>query len=160
LISLGVLKLSRGQRPIVLRRRAPGSLLRLPGLLMASFARQPPLLRSGLLGLSTTLLPCGWLYAFAAAAAGTASVTTGAAMMSAFWLGSLPVMLGVGVSFQALSRRFRKHVPRLSAALLIAVGMLTLLTRLNLPAFAAGDASECSCHRKAQGPDAARVEPK
>jgi len=160
LVSLGVFKLTRGQKLIELKRRAPRSLFGFPVRLMASFARQPPLLRSGLLGLSSTLLPCGWLYAFAAAAAGTASVANGAAMMSAFWLGSLPVMLGVGVSFQALSQRFRKHVPRLSAALLVAVGILTLLTRLNLPAFAAGGASECSCHRKAHGPDAARVEPK
>jgi len=34
---------------------------------------QPPLARAALLGLSSALLPCGWLYAFAVLAAGTGS---------------------------------------------------------------------------------------
>ena len=92
--------------------------------------------RAGVLGLSSTLLPCGWLYAFAAFAAGSGSAASGAFVMSAFWLGSLPVMLGVGFSLQSLTAGFKSQLPRLRALLVLSVGVFTLLTRIQIPAFA------------------------
>jgi len=148
LVSWGVFSLLRTSRLIQLKRSAPRSLLGFPVRLMASFAEQPPVLRSGLLGLCSALLPCGWLYAFAAGAAGTASAMSGAALMAALWLGTLPMLLGVGVSLQALSGRLRRHVPRIGAAALVLVGLLTLFGRLEMPTFAADpDPRDPPCHR-------------
>jgi sulfite exporter TauE/SafE len=129
--------------------------------LFASFAQKPALVRAGLLGLSTTLLPCGWLYAFVAFAATTRGAAQGAWLMSAFWLGSLPMMLGVGWSLQGVARRLQSRLPRLRSALVLAVGVVTLLLRFQMPALAAtghaasttaGSAlprsADCPCHAK------------
>jgi uncharacterized protein len=136
------------------------------GTLLATFRAKPPVVRALVLGLSTTLLPCGWLYAFAAFAAGTGSPSSGAALMGAFWIGSLPVMLGVGVSLQALTRRLTPYLPKLRSVLVLAVGIFTLLSRLQMPAFAASSPSvlrtgtagaplptkaDCPCHSRTKG---------
>jgi sulfite exporter TauE/SafE len=104
------------------------------------FRAQPAVLRALLLGLATTLLPCGWLYAFVALAAGTGGALAGAALMSAFWLGSLPILLGLGVSLQGAARRFARTLPRLRPLLLFGAGAFTLLSRLDAPALAATSA--------------------
>jgi hypothetical protein len=121
--------------------------------------------RALVLGLSSTLLPCGWLYAFAALAAGTGGALAGAWLMSAFWLGSLPVMLGVGVSLQTVFRRFARPLARLRPVLVIGVGAITLVSRLQMPAFAATtaaprpqasslpNAADCPCHRARHAAD-------
>src|SRR5690606_18807129 len=59
--------------------------------------------RAALLGVSTGLLPCGWLYAFALSAAATGSARDGALVMAAFWLGSVPALVGVGAIVARLS---------------------------------------------------------
>ncbi|HEX6273122.1 MAG TPA: sulfite exporter TauE/SafE family protein, partial [Polyangiaceae bacterium] len=64
LVLSGASALVARQGLVKLRRRAPSRLGTLLGRALASFARFPPLRRAGLLGLSTTLVPCGWLYAF------------------------------------------------------------------------------------------------
>ncbi len=127
--------------------------------LFQRFRSKPPHVRALVLGLSSTLLPCGWLYAFAALAASTGGALDGAWLMAAFWLGSLPIMLGVGVSVQTIFRRFARPLARLRPALVIGVGAIALLSRLPLPAFAASapgstpqasspqNADDCPCHR-------------
>ena len=57
---------------------------------------RPPLHAAAILGLSSTLLPCGFLYAFYVAAAATGAAATGALVMAAFWLGTVPLLLGFG----------------------------------------------------------------
>lgn len=130
---------------------------------LASVRRLPSAWRGLVLGLATTLLPCGWLYAFAVTAAGTASPVQGALLMVAFWSGNLPVLLGLGVALSALVGRVRRLVPILSAAVIFAVGLFTVTARANLPAFAAAAVTHCNlpalaplpapadcpCHRKA-----------
>ncbi|MCA9786726.1 MAG: sulfite exporter TauE/SafE family protein, partial [Candidatus Cloacimonetes bacterium] len=49
--------------------------------LFQNLQNKPPLWRAGMLGLASTLLPCGWLYAFAITAAGTGSPWQGALVM-------------------------------------------------------------------------------
>ena len=129
---------------------------------LASLRRLPAAWRGLLLGLATTLLPCGWLYAFAVMAAGTASPLQGALLMAAFWTGNWPVLLGLGVALSAAVGRVRRHVPLLSAAVIFSVGLFTVTARANLPAFAAAAVSrchlphtvalpkpgDCPCHRK------------
>jgi sulfite exporter TauE/SafE len=115
---------------------------------LSKLAAKPPLGRAALFGMASALLPCGWLYAFAVAAAGTGSASSGALVMAAFWSGTLPLLLGLGVGVQALAPRLRRHVPVLSAAALLVLGLSAVLGRWNLPALAAQasrDAPEC-CH--------------
>ena len=128
---------------------------------LAALRRLPASWRGFVLGLATTLLPCGWLYAFAVTAAGTASPLHGALLMAAFWSGNLPILLGLGAAFGAAIGPLRRHVPLLSAAVIFGVGLFTVSARANLPAFAANALSHrqtaltaptpgaCPCHRKA-----------
>lgn len=90
------------------------------------------------LGLATSLMPCGWLYVFAVAAAGTASPLWGAATMAAFWLGTLPALTLFGAVLGRLSRRARAVLPVVSALLILGVGVFTLVLRapIELPAVA------------------------
>lgn len=100
-------------------------------------AALPPLSRAWTIGLITTLLPCGWLYAFVVTAAGTASPVQGAAVMAVFWAGTLPMMVGLGLGLQKLAGPLRRHVPALTSIALVAVGLYTLVVRLSVPAGAA-----------------------
>lgn len=93
-----------------------------------------PTRRALMIGLLTTLLPCGWLYAFAAVAAGTASPWWGALTMAVFWLGTLPVMVSLGLGLQQLTGAVGKRLPMATALLLIAVGLWSLLGRVALDA--------------------------
>jgi hypothetical protein len=129
--------------------------------LVQRLRRRPPLLRAGLLGLCSGLLPCGWLYAFVVTAAGTASPLTGAAVMAAFWLGNMPILLGVGFGVQTIAKGVRRHIRTLQATALIVVGMIGLVSRVNMPAMAlqkvssaleldAAEAQQPPCHRPNQ----------
>ena len=85
--------------------------------------RWKPVHRALLTGLLTTLLPCGWLYAFAITASGTGSPLWGAVTMAAFWFGTLPIMLSLGLSFQVFTGPLRKRLPLVTSLLLVAVGL-------------------------------------
>jgi uncharacterized protein len=114
---------------------------------LGAVRRLPAGWRGLVLGLATTLLPCGWLYAFAVSASGTASPVQGALLMAAFWTGNLPVLLGLGVALGAVVGRLRRHVPILSAGVIFCVGLFTVTARANLPAFAAAAVSHCKLSR-------------
>jgi len=89
----------------------------------------PPVSRALVIGLLTTMLPCGWLYAFAAVAAGTASPLLGGLTMAVFWLGTLPVMVAMGVGVQQLTGALGRKLPHVTAVVLILVGLWTLAGR-------------------------------
>lgn len=90
---------------------------------------KPPATRAWLTGVLTGLLPCGWLWAFVVAAAGTGNPLEGGATMAAFWLGTVPAMLGVLTIGGALIAKLRARIPVITAATLIAVGLGTLALR-------------------------------
>jgi hypothetical protein len=92
-------------------------------------ANTPPVLRAGAVGLLSGLLPCGWLWAFLVAAAGTGSAAGGAAVMGAFWLGTVPALLAVGLGAQLLAAPLRRHVPAVTAVLLVALGIFAIVSR-------------------------------
>ncbi|MCP4092642.1 MAG: sulfite exporter TauE/SafE family protein [Planctomycetes bacterium] len=98
---------------------------------------QGPKVRALMVGLLTTLLPCGWLYMFAGTAAGTGSVWLGALTMAVFWLGTVPVLAAIGVGVQRLAGPVQKHVPMFSALLLVVIGLLAVFGRLDVPSFQA-----------------------
>lgn len=111
----------------------------LPGFLVKTVAvgqglamAMRPVPRALTIGLLTTLLPCGWLYAYAAVAAGTASPVYGALTMMAFWLGTLPALVAVGAGIQSLAGVLGKHLPTATAILIVIVGLFTVMHRLEL----------------------------
>jgi uncharacterized protein len=116
----------------------------------AAFA-MPPDARALVVGMLTTLLPCGWLYAFAVVAAGTARPELGALTMAVFWAGTLPVMVSLGAGLAALTGRLRRRVPILTSAALIVVGTRTAVERLALPSFAGATPPSSSARDAALG---------
>jgi uncharacterized protein len=92
-------------------------------------------------GLLTTLLPCGWLYAFVLVAAGTGHVLAGMLVMAIFWLGTLPMLVAVGAGAAALTGPLKARLPVLTMVLLLAMGIFTALGRVTMPAAAMVHAS-------------------
>jgi sulfite exporter TauE/SafE len=111
----------------------PGFVLRFSTRVNRLVRERPPVARALLLGLFSTLLPCGWLYAFAVLAAGTGGPWSGMLVMTAFWAGTVPVMLGLGLSLQWLTAPLRRRLPVVTAVVLIVVGLLWLVGRATMP---------------------------
>ena len=80
-----------------------------------------------ILGFVWGLMPCGFLYAAQIKAAETGNIWLGAATMAAFGVGTLPTMLGVGISTSLVSKDRRSQLFRLAGWVTITVGVLTLL---------------------------------
>ncbi len=122
--------------------RPPAWLQRLIGAGQRRAMRLGPTPRALVIGLLTTLLPCGWLYAFAVTAAGTASPLWGGLTMAAFWAGTLPVLVALGFGVQKASGFLGARLPTLTAIALVIVGLLTVTARLQVDASAfAGSAA-------------------
>jgi sulfite exporter TauE/SafE len=105
---------------------------RISALLRRGFSlvgNKPPVIRAAAVGLLSGLLPCGWLWAFVVTAAGTGSSTGGAAVMAAFWAGTVPALLAVGLGTQMVSAPLRRRVPVVTAVLLVALGLFAILGR-------------------------------
>ena len=132
MIGFGVVTLLRlrGVRLSVLR--PPAGLARFVGAGQRFAMGFRPLPRATLIGLLTTLLPCGWLWAFAITAAGTGSAAWGAATMAVFWLGTLPVLVTLGLGVQKLSGALGPRLPAMTAVALVVVGLLTVIGRLGV----------------------------
>lgn len=92
----------------------------------------PPVRRALVIGLMTTLLPCGWLYAFVAASAGTGGAATGALTMAVFWVGTLPILVGVGAGVRAISGPLGARLPVVMPLLVIGAGLFTIFSRLGV----------------------------
>lgn len=80
-----------------------------------------------LLGLVWGLVPCGFLYAAQLKAAETGNLWQGAATMLAFGVGTLPIMLGVGISASRVSADRRSQLFRLGGWVTLTIGIITLL---------------------------------
>jgi sulfite exporter TauE/SafE len=82
------------------------------------------------LGLANGLLPCGPIYAMGLLAATSGDPFKGAGLMLIFGLGTLPAMLGVGLSVSQLSLRIRSGLYRMAALLVVLVGVQLALRGL------------------------------
>lgn len=85
-----------------------------------------------ILGLCSTLLPCAWLYGYAAIAAATGSPLSGAIVMMVFWLGTLPLLGVFAATSGRLVRLVGARAPLLASALLILAGVFSLLGHFDL----------------------------
>lgn len=123
---------------IALPWRGASRLLRSPlGPILSRFRNRPPVVRAGATGMLTTLLPCGWLYAFVAVAAGSGSARLGSATMLFFWLGTLPALSVLGALTQRLAVRYGQRLPIAMASVVVVLGVLTIMGRIGLVPFVA-----------------------
>ncbi|MBK7536914.1 MAG: sulfite exporter TauE/SafE family protein [Myxococcales bacterium] len=104
---------------------------------------RPPARRALGLGLLNAVLPCGWLWAFVALAAGTGSALLGASTMLAFWLGTMPALLGATALATPLLARVRSRWPLVTAALVMSLAGAALLLRWPLLTPTEGQAPTC-----------------
>ncbi len=96
---------------------------------------QPPALRALVVGLLTTLLPCGFLYAYVAVAAGTGAPLRGAIAMAAFWAGTLPMMAGLGLAAGRALGPLARRLPVVTASALVVIGLFTVVGKFHPPDF-------------------------
>lgn len=126
MIGLGVLEIAR---TFVSRRRAPRPSRSAFSTVLVRIRPKRAANRAWLIGTLTGLLPCGWLWAFVITASGTASLLGGALVMAAFWLGTVPAMVGLLRITGPLFDRVRARMPAVTAVALIVVGLGTLALR-------------------------------
>lgn len=88
--------------------------------------------RGAATGLLTTLLPCGWLYAFVATAGGTGNVRDAVLVMLFFWLGTLPMMAALGAGAQRLFGSFQRRLPIVAAGVAVVVGLLSIAGKMSV----------------------------
>ncbi|MCU0874601.1 MAG: sulfite exporter TauE/SafE family protein [Pirellulaceae bacterium] len=134
MIAVGVLALLRYRGVALPHLGLPAFLQRLVVVGQRTAVGLRPLPRALTIGLLTALLPCGWLYAFAIIAAGAGSAAWGAAVMAAFWAGTVPVLVSLGVGVQALTGAVGRRLPLATALILVALGLYTVGDRLLVPA--------------------------
>lgn len=96
------------------------------------------------LGLLHAVLPCGWLWAFVALALGTGSAAMGAATLLAFWLGTVPALLGATALAAPLLARVRARWPYVTALLVLGLAGTALLLRV--PMLTPKPTGAPSCH--------------
>jgi hypothetical protein len=133
MILFGVVTLLRLSGRQIRRIRVPGFLQKFVERSQRAAFGLSPMRRAVMIGLLTTLLPCGWLYLFAFVAAGTGSPIWGAATMLAFWVGTLPVMVSLGTGIQMLSGPLHARMPMITATLIVIVGVYTAMGRFQAP---------------------------
>jgi hypothetical protein len=117
LVALGV-RVPRGTAPRALQAMLTSALVRFRG--------RSATVRGAATGLLTTLLPCGWLYVFVATAGGTGRVADATLVMFFFWLGTLPMMVTVGLGAQRLFGSFQRRLPLVSAGAAVVLGLLSM----------------------------------
>lgn len=99
-----------------------------------------------LLGVSASLLPCGFLWSFALAAAATGTMPTALATMFGFWLGTAPGLLAAGWLAGRLGQGRGPRARRWVGVALIGFGVLGVWSRWGRdPGPSASDEPAC-CH--------------
>jgi sulfite exporter TauE/SafE len=132
LVIWGVGEVVRARGGMRHRVRVPAPWQRAMGSVVLRVQARSQMTRATVTGLVTTLLPCGWMWAFAAVAGGTGSRAGATLVMTAFWAGTLPVMLAMGAGAQRLTGRLRTHLPVVSAAAIVILGLASIALHLGL----------------------------
>lgn len=134
MVAFGVIAFLRHSGMRIARWPVPRALVRVAQAGHERALTLSPVWRAACVGLLTTLLPCGWLYAFVITSAGTGHPLYGAATMAVFWLGTLPIMAAIGLGAQALAGPLRRHLPLATSLALVGVGLWTVIGRIGAPA--------------------------
>lgn len=128
LIWFGLSQISPGLLPHLpfLHPLASGSLHQRLSSAMVKLSLQSRWWTPFLLGAVWGLIPCGFLYTAQIKAAETGNLWAGGATMLAFGLGTIPVMIGVGVSTALVSADRRSQLYRIGGWITLIIGILTL----------------------------------
>ncbi len=97
--------------------------------LRRSYSKGPVWLGSFLWGLTSTLLPCGWLYVFVLASAAAPNAVMTVAMMTAFWFGTLPLLSVAAWSWSSISPSWQVLAQPFAAGCIISFGAFILVQR-------------------------------
>ena len=108
---------------------AAGAVARLVRGGLARVGGRPPVVRALAVGLLSGALPCGWLWVFLVTAAGTGGPLAGMAVMTAFWAGTVPALVALGLGAQLAAAPLRRHAPSLTAVLMVVLGILAIVSR-------------------------------
>ncbi len=81
---------------------------------------------AGLIGMFSTLLPCGFLYAFALTAGASGHPLEALKIMFAFWLGTMPALVSMGFLTRYCSKKFLTGLQKLVPVFLILFGILAI----------------------------------
>ncbi len=133
MIGFGIITLARLRGVSIAHVKVPAPLRRGVERAQRAAFSLTPFKRALSIGLLTTLLPCGWLYAYAFIAAGTASPVWGGLTMIIFWAGTLPVMVSLGAGLQFLTGRLNRKLPYITAGAVVVVGLMTATGRIQAP---------------------------
>ena len=82
-----------------------------------------------LIGLSSALLPCGWLHTFILAAVATQSPTQGALLLFFFWMGTVPALITSHVVMQKMTAPIARYSSKILAVILLVTGISTLAVK-------------------------------
>jgi len=129
MVAWGILALLRIGGVKIFRHRSESTISKWLGRGISLVGKRPPIIRAVVVGLLSGVLPCGWLWAFVVTAAGTGSALGGVAVMAAFWAGTVPVLLALGLGAQVLAVPLRKHIPAVTAVILVALGLYAIIAR-------------------------------
>ena len=100
-----------------------------------------------LLGIVSTLLPCGWLYGYVAVAAATGSIWRSVLVMLFFWIGTIPLLLGIGFGVHKALPFGQRSFPRLAGILLVLAGAYSLSNHLQAVSHDSGShGGGCAMH--------------
>lgn len=113
-----------------IRVRIPAWWQRRIGAILARLERRGRTMRGLVTGALTGLLPCGWLWAFVAIAAGTGNPLQGMAVMALLWLGAVPALVAVAAGLARLTGPWQRRLPAASAMLVMLLGLVALAAHL------------------------------
>jgi sulfite exporter TauE/SafE len=133
MIAVGLIAILRYSGVRLPHVKAPGMLQRVVVLGQRAAIGLKPFPRALTIGLLSALLPCGWLYAFAIIATGAGGALWGAAVMAAFWLGTVPVLASLGIGVQAFSGTLGRRIPLITAVAIVVLGLFTVAGRFAIP---------------------------
>ncbi|MFO0950298.1 MAG: heavy metal translocating P-type ATPase [Isosphaeraceae bacterium] len=123
----------------------------LAGSFVGPFFTSPRCRDVFLAGVLNGLLPCGLVYGYLALASSTASLPWGVATMTAFGLGTVPLMVVTGLGASALAPLTRRRVFRFAGACVLVTGILAVDRGVRF--WHSGDPASCpGCHPSASGP--------
>lgn len=105
---------------------------RMPKFLVNKFKKSDSRKGPLYIGLLNGLMPCGPLQAMQIYALGTGSFINGSISMLLFSLGTVPLMFGLGALSSMLTAKFNKRMMKVSAALVIILGVIMMNRGLSL----------------------------
>jgi uncharacterized protein len=127
--AFGLAAIARSLGARVPRAGVPRAMVALAQRVHSWTLRLPPRFRGVPIGLATPLLPCGWLFAFAAIAAASAAPSTGALVMAAFWLGTVPAVVIASNGARVVFSRLGRAAPIAMGLAMVAVGLHAAFVR-------------------------------